>query len=308
MKLLLEDYQDDILASFNKLHPETKRLLVGDANANFLNGGVDKSKLFPITGSVEYNWDRAWNDGDKQDRELLADAFIKYQENTYNYDLQSVLDVMLHIMNDLGLKQADNPFFKLLADLQKDGIKVGRDDLIKLNNLYATGELDFDHVKSSKSLLYNKELWTKLDAKQREQIIKYWLYVIRNKNSYSEEPVDKGVYANVDSVIRGLIKQDPSNPEKYIFVDNKGTLSGGNLRPVDQIIRFVDRHFLKRNIEDKVFDKGEKKSDSDNKQSQLLTDKKKAIDKAISEGNLRYSDVKEIMKYLEELHKSGILK
>ena len=301
---LLEDYRDVAMNLLTGLEPATKKWLVDDERANFADPKFNKALLFPIVGSVEHKWQKAYDNAVQKDKDALAQAFLVDQQGTYGYDISDIDDIILHIIKDLGLKQSDNPFFKLLSGLNRLGVKLTRQELINLNNLYADGSLVYDDIGSAKSFLYNPQLWKNIDLKDRIKLIQYYGYVKSHKGDYSEQPIDKGEYATPDLYIRNGIKKYPDNPEKAIFVQS-GPVATGTMRPVDQIFRFIERHYINDKSQTQQETKSEEQKKPEEKVLELSETKKKAIDRAVQDGNLRASDIKSIMAYLQKLYKQG---
>jgi len=304
MKLLLEDATDDLINKAISIIRSTSQPVQGALTDNYDSNGnpvFDASAIRSAGGYAVLNWARAQELATHDDLNKLAEAFVILLEARYpNFanDIKDSRDVFLHILADVGFDQKTNPFIRYVERMFIAGKKISREQLILLNNLYSDGTIDVPDLERDKSsILYNPFLWA-MPSKDVEEILRNYYYVRKHHSSYDEDVSKK------QPTIKARVTAHPDDMEDYIITTDGNTKSGNNFEDIGDINDFVNTYFKGGAS---TFG-GKSMSKITSGTSKLTINKKQALEKAIVDGSLKYSDIKDILSYLEELHLLGKFK
>lgn len=304
MKLLLEDATDDLINKAISIIKSTSQPVQGALTDNYDTNGnpvFDASAIRSAGGYAVLNWVRAQELATNDDLKKLAEAFVILLEARYpNFaaDIKDSREVFLHILADVGFDQKSNPFIRYVERMFIDGKKITKPQLILLNNLYADGTIDVPDLERDKSsILYNPFLWAK-PSNEAEDILRNYYYVRGHHGSYDENVSKK------QPTIKGRVAAHPDDMENYIITTDGNIKNGNNFEDLSDVNEFVNTYFKGRGSS--ILGGG--KTPKPTTTSKLPINKKQALEKAIADGSLKYSEIKDILSYLEELHLLGKFK
>ena len=160
----------------NKLSDDVKNILIVK-NPD----GSEKIDYSKLSKALSYA-------GNLQERDAIVELFLRQSINTdakWNRIDFSVIepykDVLIKLCDELGLKETGNPFLVFLPKLyQKDSnIKLTRDNLIDLNNLYANNKISKEDLMGKgpdgeNNILFNSNLYSFYDA---DIMYEYWKWL-----------------------------------------------------------------------------------------------------------------------------------
>jgi len=182
---------NEMIAIIEKLPQELRDTLVTqDDNGNYvINGDKFQDTLDKAIGS---------------ERDLVTELFFRKlcedQWKEIGWDkIQEILPVLQHICNDVGFKEVDNPFLNFIKQFYtvNSDYTLKKNDLAKLNNLYAKDVLSYEELTgkdtdSDLSIIYNKDLY----SEDVEKLYKTWKWL---SNASNVKKMNWKEVANTDS-------------------------------------------------------------------------------------------------------------
>lgn len=212
------------------------------------------------------------------------------------------MDIWIHIMSELGFSDDNNPFVTYVRRYKNFNIDFMRSQLITLNNLYSEKVFNRTALEDINSILYNPNIWL-LSEEDAESIIRNYFYVMGHHKNYNP---DVQPTTGDHKRIKDRVDAHLDKMENYIVFINGGPVNvSGDIEKAWNIQDFINKYFVGG-----VTNKSETKKESEQEKEEVTLDrdKKAVIDKAIADGNLKYSDIAGINAYFKELYDTGSIR
>ena len=312
---LLESVSDgyietDIIGTLFKTAPvvqDTVGLVVAvDKKGN--RTAVEKPTAAEVKSGYVFHWTEAERVADARDVEKLIFAYTstyavdsKLDNNVVN-TLRS-LDIWIHIVSELGFRNQANPFITYVLKYKNFNTNLMRSQLIVLNNLFSNKTINNKDLEDVNSILYNPAIWS-LSMENASKLLENYFYVKKHHKSYDTNITPNN---NTERAIKTRMDAHLDKMENYMVFKTGGDAAskGTDLESAYIIEEFVNKFFNRTTKRD---DKSTVDDDDNKSTARLDPQKKTAIDKAIQDGFIKYSDLDGIVSYIKDLHDSGRLR
>lgn len=231
---------EELMELFNGLDDVVKDLLLVE----------NPDGTFKINGS---NFKTALSKSIGDERDIVCEIFLRHSIATdtekwkgVTWDkLEPYKDIIIRICRELGFSEVENPFLVFLPEFYRKNrnFNLTRDNMIDLNNLYATNDLtDADLIGKGRAgtdnIIFNPNLYANSDI---DKMVKYWNWLFDANNLFrmNWEQIRE---ANLTNAINDVAEEintkildgewksasDISDVKKYEFLDKLYFVTGDN--------------------------------------------------------------------------------
>lgn len=214
------------------------------------------------------------------------------------------MDIWTHILSNLGFRASENPFTGYVLAYKEFDLNTMRSQLIALNNLYSNYTIKADDLNNKSTILYNKNIW-QLTLDNVTSLLDNYYYIKSNRSSFDP---NKQASQRLNT-LRDRAVEHEKDMENYIVFSDETITSADkaiSVTPAYIVNDFVEIFFtgkyistLSRSLKQNPGESGSAKN--------LVGNKKSSIDNLFSKEGFKYSDLKDIIAYVNDMHSKGII-
>ena len=192
---------DELNNLFNKLSDDVKSLLLDGDKIN----GNNFQRAIDLTRTPE-------------EENAVIEIFLRNSLETDNKwsgvdwnRVEPYKDILIRICSEVGLKELQNPFLVFLPNFYKENpnANLTRDNMIDLNNLYATDKLSREDLLGKSSygtshIIFDSNLYANEDV---SKMVEYWKW-LSNQNNLAKMNWQEVLGANLSNAINDVARND----------------------------------------------------------------------------------------------------